>query len=138
VAGLTWDAQLRWNAHDGGDPLIEFHAGNTHRALKYKMLWSYATEGTEGRLSQGFESRARDVPTEIHEHEQTVSQTRAEIEQLRVLSEEKWPKKDELDEKLATLAHLIGELERESRESSPQIPPPPPPTMTVAPAGPSM
>lgn len=114
VGGVEWSPQLRWNAHDKADPLIEFHAGFTHEAMKYRMLWSRATAGELSSVSQGFETRARDVPRLIEEHSEQLAAMRGETAQLLELEQEKWPKRDELEEKQARLASIVGELEREA------------------------
>lgn len=49
------------------------------------MLWSRAVEGEDGRLSQGFETRAREFSPEIDELVRFAAETRHEAEQLREL-----------------------------------------------------
>lgn len=115
VAGLEWTSHLRWNAYDKDDPTLEFHAGRTHEALHYKMLWSRAMSGELSSLSQGFEREARQVPEVISNHEARLDATQLEVAELRALGEESWPKLPELSEKLSRLAALIGELELEAQ-----------------------
>lgn len=122
VGGLDWDAQLRWNPHDNQDPYVEFHAGRTMSAMQYKMLWSRAMEGELSALPQGFESRARAIPEEIAEHEAAILGMREEVAELRVMEEERWPKKAELDEKQQRLAAIIGELEAEAAAANAPAP----------------
>ncbi|GAA1621958.1 hypothetical protein GCM10009805_14820 [Leucobacter chromiireducens subsp. solipictus] len=114
VAGLEWDARLKWNPNDKQDPVLEFHAGRTIRAMQYKMLWSRAMEGELSALPQGFESRARAIPDEIAEHETAISNAFEEVAELKVLEVEPWPKKEELVQKQERLASVIGELEAEA------------------------
>lgn len=45
VAGLDWDARLRWNAHDNNVPWMEFVPGPTIQAMQHKMLWPRAMTG---------------------------------------------------------------------------------------------
>lgn len=115
IAGLEWSANLRWNAYDKEDPMVEFNAGRTHQALMYKMLWSRAMSGELSSLAQGFEREARQVPERIAAHEAQLEATQSEVVELRELGEEAWPKLPELSEKLARLAALIGELELEAQ-----------------------
>lgn len=125
IAGLEWDAQLRWNAKDKNDPLVEFHAGKTIHAMKYQMLWSRALDGELSMLSQGFESRARNLPDETAELAQRLAAARDEVTELRELEQEPWPKQAELAEKQERLAALLGELEAEAARSEPAPDPAP-------------
>lgn len=133
IGGLDWDARLRWNAMDGTDPLLEFHAGNTLSAMQYKMLWSRAMEGELSKLSQGFETRARELPDEVLEHRTMLETTKSEVAELRVLEEERWPKQVELDEKQQRLASIIQELEAEAAPAKEDTPAQPVPVQAVAP-----
>lgn len=125
IAGLDWDARLRWNAFDKDDPVLEFHGGPTITALQYSMLWSRAMDGELSMLSQGFESRARALPDEIRDLEAQLSTVRTEVTELRELEQEPWPKKAELEEKQHRLAGLIKELEAEAAAKPEDAPAPP-------------
>ncbi|MBL3685679.1 helicase [Leucobacter zeae] len=114
VAGLDWEPRLRWNPWAKDDPTIEFHAGRTHKAMQVTMSWSRALSGDLSSLSLGLEGRARDVPRLIEEHQAQIEQAQQDVAELQRLGEEPWPKKDELHEKQARLAGLIGELEQEA------------------------
>lgn len=120
IAGLEWDAQLKWNANDKTDPLVVFQAGRTINAMKYQMLWSRALEGELSMLSQGFESRARALPDELADLRQQLATSQSEVVELRELESEPWPKKAELAEKVQRLAALVGELEAEAAAVAPQ------------------
>lgn len=125
VGGLDWEARLRWNPKASNDPIVEFHAGRTIHALQYKMLWSRAMDGEVSMVSQGFESHARMVPDEICQHEDVLVSARGEVRELEVMSAEKWPRKDELDQKQMRLAAIITELEREAAGPKDNAPAPP-------------
>ncbi|WP_449279238.1 helicase [Leucobacter sp. GX0328] len=142
VAGLDWDAKLRWNALDKNDPWLEFVPGPTIQAMQYKMLWSRAMSGELSALSQGFESRARSLPDTITEHSGQLESARREVAELRELEQEPWPRQSELSEKQARLAEVLGELEREASAAAPeqqaqathraqQAPATPPPTPSM-------
>lgn len=122
IAGLDWDTQLRWNAHAKEDPIVEFHAGNTHQAMQAKMKWSRVMTGDLSSLSQGLEARARDLPNLITEHENQATGTHGEIDELRKLEQETWPKKAELERGRERLAELLNELEREAVGQEDQTP----------------
>lgn len=118
VGGLDWDARLKWNPENQSDPVLEFHAGRTIRAIQYKMLWSRAMDGELSQLPQGFESRARAVPEEIAEHEAQIEIKREEIAELKTMEAEPWPKQTELSEKLQRLASIVQALEEEARKDA--------------------
>ena len=113
VAGIAWDAALRWNRHVQDDPLVEFAAGSTHKALQAQILYSRMLDGQLSQISQPFERAARDLPATIAEHQVELGSTQQEVIELRSLERAGWPKQDELNEKQARLAGLIGELEQE-------------------------
>ena len=139
VGGLDWEARLRWNPKASNDPIVEFHAGRTIHALQYKMLWSRAMDGEVGMVSQGFESHARTIPDEILRHEEMLLATRSEVGELQEMSAERWPRKDELDQKQMRLAAIISELEREAAAPADDAPTPPQHTVEHAvSSGPTM
>ncbi|RKQ84564.1 N12 class adenine-specific DNA methylase [Mycolicibacterium mucogenicum 261Sha1.1M5] len=116
VAGLDWETQLRWNAYKQSDPIVEFSAGRTHKAMQLKMAWSRIQEGDESGLAQSFELHARDLPRLIVEHEETVTAAAVEVTELKQLEQEEWPKRAELGEAQSRLADLLGQLEAEAKE----------------------
>ncbi len=122
VAGIAWDAALRWNRHASDDPLVEFVAGSTHKALQVQMLYSRMFDGQPNQLSQQFERAARDLPVMITEHQGELDATQQEVTELRALESAGWPKQDELNEKHARLAGLIGELEQEAQTAEAKAP----------------
>ncbi|WP_461644492.1 helicase-related protein [Leucobacter aridicollis] len=114
VAGLDWETQLRWNAYKQSDPIVEFSAGRTHKAMQLKMAWSRIQEGDESGLAQSFELQARDLPAQIADHEETVAVAAAEVAELRQVELEEWPKRTELGGVQARLAALLAQLEQEA------------------------
>lgn len=130
IAGVEWDAQMRWDYRHPEDPTVEFTVGRAHKALEIQMRLSRLLKGDEGSIAQSFESRARDIPALIDDHQARLETTRSEVSELRVLEEEPWPKTPELGEKQRRLAELIGELEQEA-QSQPEPAPIPAETTTV-------
>lgn len=122
VAGLDWETQLRWNAYKQSDPIVEFSAGRTHKAMQLKMAWSRIQEGDPSGLAQSFESQARDLPRLIKESEENVSIATLELGELRFLGGKQWPKLAELALVQNRLADLLHELEQETH--IPQYSPP--------------
>ncbi|NYD27859.1 helicase-related protein [Leucobacter aridicollis] len=116
VAGLKWETQLRWNAHKQSDPIVEFSAGRTHKAMQLRMAWSRIQEGDESCLAQSFELQARDLPRLIEEHEETVVAASEEVTELLRLEQEEWPKQVELAAAQSQLTDILRQLEQEARE----------------------
>ncbi|MFV0433830.1 MAG: hypothetical protein ACK5LO_07620 [Leucobacter sp.] len=114
VAGIEWEVQLRWNRAAEDDPLLEFHAGRTHRAMQMQMNWLRVMSGDPVAVAQRFESQAREIPDLIRAHQARLEAGREEITDLKKLEQEPWPRKDELQQKQSRLAALVGELEREA------------------------
>ncbi len=121
VGGIDWDSQLKWNAADASDPMVEFHAGKTHEALFFQMRYSRIVDGDLASMSRLFEQYAADLPNQLEKLTVRLEEVRTEISLMRELESEVWPKKDELEQKRSRLASLIGELER---EAAPQGEPP--------------
>lgn len=135
VGGIDWDTQLRWNAKAAEDPIVEFHAGKTHQALAFQMRYSRIVDGDIATLSRQFEHQAAELPANLERLNELLHSVREEITAMRELESEVWPKRDELDQKRARLAELIGELEREA--AGPEAAVPPPTTMAEPATGPT-
>lgn len=114
VGGIDWDSQLKWNAADASDPMVEFHAGKTHEALFFQMRYSRIVDGDLASMSRLFEQYAADLPNQLEKLTVRLEEVRTEISLMREFEAEVWPKKDELEQKRSRLASLICELEQEA------------------------
>ncbi|PII84759.1 hypothetical protein BMH32_13350 [Leucobacter sp. OLJS4] len=117
-----WEAALLWNRLASDDPLVEFVAGSTHKALQVQMLYSRMLDGKPRQLPLPFERATRDLPARTAEHQVELDATQQEVTELRALEQAGWPKQDELNEKQARLAALIGELEQEAQMAETKVP----------------
>lgn len=122
VGGLDWETQLRWNSAMKGDPSVEFHAGRTQDALRFSMKLSRISDGELVSLSRQFEQHAASLPDTLVELRSKHALVAAEIESMRELEREVWPKKVELDEKRVRLAQLNLELEQEAEADRARLP----------------